>query len=50
MVADEFDSLRLMIEKTGTGEFPSEDKNGTVQEQIDRAFKDLAYIFRDLDW
>ena len=45
-VSDEFDELRIMLEKADSSGFSRE----RLQIAIDKAFKDLAYIYQDLGW
>ena len=45
--ADEFDEIRALLESNLPDQKDHEEK---LKEKIDAAFKDLAYIYRDLNW
>ena len=45
--ADEFDEIRALLESNLPDQKDLEEK---LKEKIDAAFKDLAYIYRDLNW
>ncbi len=44
--ADEFDEIRILLEADSS----SQKDNEELQNKVDAAFKDLAYIYCDLNW